>query len=313
VAFSPDGRLGAWAFAGGPGESGGIRVWEVTTGRTVAVLRGDKEHKIRFATFSPDGRRLLTRPWWDPILVEALGNGRQFVLGMVDNADVADGTVACLWDVANGKRLRTLARPQGDADAVCTCAVFSPDGRRVLTGHESETGPGARVWDAETGELLLNVGEKEGPVDAVDFSPDGRRLLTAHRATAYLWDADSGRKLVSLPAADRPFFATVFSPDGRHVLTVSWDESRVLDAASGATVATLREPGYQIKSAQFSPDNRWVLATLTVPAGAKPPPGQPVFKARLCPVDPVWAADERRPRDLTAEERQRFEIPPEDP
>ncbi|MGB4727631.1 MAG: hypothetical protein WBH86_09505, partial [Thermogutta sp.] len=57
---------------------------------------------------------------------------------------------AIVRDAETGKRLRVL---RGHNDAVYS-AVFSPDGRRIVTGSIDNT---AIVWDAETGEMLLKL------------------------------------------------------------------------------------------------------------------------------------------------------------
>jgi WD40 repeat protein len=73
-------------------------------------------------------------------------------------------------------------------------AVFSPDGRRVLTASEDDT---ARLWEADSGKLLATFQGHTGRVYSAVFSPDGRRVLTASGDnTARLWPV--------LPAAIPP-------------------------------------------------------------------------------------------------------------
>ncbi len=151
---------------------------------------------------------------------------------------------------------RVRAAMYGHSDKV-TSAVFSPDGRRVLTASYDNT---ARIWDAATGrELALLAGSPSSLLTA-SFNRQGTRVVTAGFGGGRVWDATTG----ALVAALRGYTATVetaaFSPDGARIVTASDDRTaRVWDAATGAPVATMTGHTGTVETAAFSPNGRRVV------------------------------------------------------
>jgi WD40 repeat protein len=96
-----------------------------------------------FASFSPDGRRVVT-------------------------AGDAAGRV---WDAATGQPITPPLVHGGRVPR----ASFSPDGRRVITAC---TDGQTRIWDAVSGELAMPPLEHTRAVDHASFSADGKRVLT---------------------------------------------------------------------------------------------------------------------------------------
>ncbi len=139
-------------------------------------------------------------------------------------------------------------------------AAFSPDGSWLVTACEDGV---ARVWDAETGELLTTLTGHTGRINHVCISPDGKWIVTAGSdRTARVWDAVSRQPAAVLKDVDQgEVVGTVFSPDSAFLVTVSKDATaRVWDTRDWHLKAGLRDHSQSVRAAAFSPDGK-LLAT----------------------------------------------------
>jgi WD40 repeat protein/tetratricopeptide (TPR) repeat protein len=223
VAFSPDGRR---ALAGS--EHGTVWLWDLESGKEL----GRCEHPlggVKSVAFSPDGRQALLGSSdgivrvWD---VEAWKEIRRFDhqkgLWSVDwsrdgryalsaGGYEGKGTVR-LWDVEKGKELR---RFEGHGDGVWR-AIFSPDGRHVLSASIDET---ARLWEVESGKELRRLTGHKGHVGALAFSADSRRALTSgDDGILRLWDVKTGKELKRVVTRSGEIAGAALSRDGRRAL-----------------------------------------------------------------------------------------------
>lgn len=205
------------------------RLWDAVTGDPLRTL----EHRegVRFAAFSPDGKRVLTAS--------------------------RDGA-ARIWNVADGQRVGEPLRHR----AGLRSASFSRDGALIVTASDDET---ARLWDVETGTEIAILGGHTAAVRSASFSPAGSRIVTASSDnTARLWDIRE-RRLEGEDLAvlrDGRFAGASFSPDGSRIVTASSGADKswtsVWDAASGAKISqTEVSCGRNIS---FSVDRRHLVA-----------------------------------------------------
>ncbi|HVR75630.1 MAG TPA: hypothetical protein VMT52_14945, partial [Planctomycetota bacterium] len=336
AAFSPDGLHAVTAS-----RDGTARIWDLKPANEFIVLSGHKE-AVSSASFSPDRRRVATGSRDGTARIWETGNGKELLVlrghqGHVlsvgfspDGQRLITGSrdgIAKIWDAATGEPRLVLS---DHLEAVWS-AAFSPDSKLVVTTAGRST-----VWDASSG---VKVASLDGAGYFSSFSPDGARVVTASReGTATIWDPSSGSVLVTLKGHVIALECAAFSPDGLRVVTASADGTvRVWEASSGRELLAWNSPGGRIASAAFSPDGLRIVAAAgklavvwdswsgteirvlgghagTVTSAAFSPDGELLVTtssdrtARLWLAPSLKTALERRPRLLTPDERDRFEI-----
>jgi WD40 repeat protein len=222
VAFSPDGRR---LVTGG--DLGQLQTWDSATGKELLNLKGFYRGIIR-PVFSRDGQRIA-----------ATGYG--------------DGKIR-IWDAETGRELVSIGVGYHG------CVVFSPDGRRILTGDMTGLG---RLWDAVSGRELLPAlfGHGRG-LFAVAFSADGRRIATGgFDETIRVWDADSRRELLILRGHTNAVYSLAFSEDGQRLVSGSGDgTARIWQAATPKQVASWQDEDRAIGKQQEEMERAWEAA-----------------------------------------------------
>lgn len=171
-----------------------VTLWDATSG---AQLRNfeNASYGIDSMAFSPDGSMLAG----------------------------ASGLEVILWDVASGRKLRTLNVSQRSATQSVT---FSPDGRILALAGINRV----RLWDVASREELrvLNAQSVYTIDPDIGFSPDSRILATVSggpegiNSEIILWDIASGKQLSVL--GDNPDYlikSLAFSPDGKLIASGS--------------------------------------------------------------------------------------------
>ena len=140
-----------------------------------------------------------------------------------------------IFDTETWKPLLTQkVEPEGLSLAMgrgLNAAAFSPEGRRIVVG--GNIGP-ARVLDAQTGRLRLELVGHTEAITTVAYSPDGLRIATGSLdQTVKLWNATTGREVFTFRGHYGPVTAVEFSKDGSRLVSAGDDGVvRIWDAGS---------------------------------------------------------------------------------
>jgi serine/threonine protein kinase/WD40 repeat protein len=195
-----DNSLHEWDLT--PGREKESRTWPSAPGRYTGALSADGKWRLT-SILNPDTKRVtaltdlstgretdLNLPWY--VAASFSPDGRFFALGSWQSD-------ARLFETAGAREVARLRDVFGQVQGV----GFSPDSRRLLTGHGSGSDENVAVWDMESYEKLLELESVGSLFDTVAFSPDGNVLAASNwRWMVHLWPAPSWEEIRE---AEQPF------------------------------------------------------------------------------------------------------------
>ena len=203
IAVSPDSR---YVVAGGVDEM--AVMFDMGTGRLVRTYPSDSGSVMPVA-LSPDGSKLLTGTAETKAVLWDVKSGKQLrsfhcasdefthcVSSVAFSLNGRQALAGCdertfLFDVDAGTLLRTF----DGGDDYETPAVFSPDGRYVLTAgrHNWWSSPVAVLWETDTGERVRSLQRPKDAIRSLVFDDDGLRLTVGYEhGFETVWDMNTG-------------------------------------------------------------------------------------------------------------------------
>ena len=179
LAISPDGK---WVAAGD--SEGTLRIWDLAD-------RNEPSTKKLYSTgitqiaISPDSQELATTSYTSEVTVwsaETLEQKHQLkieaglkqILYMAPNLLVAAAEKTTLWNVSEGKLVKTLSPGRYNASL-----AYSKDGKSFAFGDKE----GLRIWEVAKSAVASTYLGAAGTNSLVEFSPDGKfiAILTGSR------------------------------------------------------------------------------------------------------------------------------------
>ena len=138
-------------------------------------------------------------------------------------------------------------------------AVFSPDGRYVLTGDESGE---VKIWEADTGEHIRTFSGNTEILHDVSISPDGKYFVTGSNGKKVnIWNIETGILERSLKIPDSEVYAVAFSPDSRLVAAGGrLPKIRIWETETGNELKSLSGHYGSVYALKFNPEGRYLAS-----------------------------------------------------
>ncbi len=223
VDWSPDAKYLITAS-----NDGTARLWNLA-GDQLAILGGHEG--------------AVTRALWSP-------NGKLIAVSGVDG-------ITQIWTINNERPtlLYTLTGHTNEVNNISWWGNWSDQygTMKLITASDDNT---AKIWDANTGNLLFTLSGHKGKVNYAAFSPDGQYVATASLdSTAKIWDASTGNLLFTLSGHRANVIRVVWNDESTRVATASADNTvKVWDITTGSEVFTLIGHIRQVTRVAWSPD-----------------------------------------------------------
>jgi len=206
LAISPDNKSILWSVGSA------LMLSDIATGNEMKTYLGHKNHEIKNAMMSADGRYAISN----------------------------DVLALNIWDVSTGKAIKTFHDKKGGLKG-----TLSSNGKYVLLmNYDDENKPIFKIWDIPTNREISKSAVQYGAhtptgwIDSLTLSHDGRFALWSENTTLYLCEISTGKVIRTFSGHMNRISSIGISPDGKYVYSGSYDgTTRLWDINTGKEIA----------------------------------------------------------------------------
>jgi WD40 repeat protein len=243
------------------------KIIHIETGKEILIAINKK---ILFATFSPDGKKLLIGSEYITEIYDTENGGKLLVCESEDDEyymnpvnfspDGKSFLTSSIGEIQirNVKTGKVISVFEGLKYERFNEAIFSPDSKKILAYSPFRT----VIFDVSKSNECLLIAETSFPnyVHSIVFDPDGCQFVIASGKIARILDVKTGKEITSFKEHKDKIVSTVFNPSGSKVLTASHDHTaKIWDINTGNSI-TLRHKE-SINTAYFSSDGKKIITT----------------------------------------------------
>jgi WD40 repeat protein len=228
VTFSKDGKSLA---AGG---EGGLRLWQITTGRQNRRYWGGS---IDFLAFALGGKALVWGDIYQGITLQWLEKEKEYHQLSRGTGDFLTGSILTLspdgktvvsplafWDLTTGAKRKWPVPPKPRTGYL----AYAPNGKLLASLDERGV---MQLWEVSTGKL---ISERKGRWGLLVFSPDGKTLaMRGADFSISLVELATGKELCRFRGHAGSVTSASFSPDAKLLATSSEDTTILVWDVSG--------------------------------------------------------------------------------
>lgn len=236
-----------------------VRIWDVTRGQCLIVLR-EPAAIVKCIAYNQQGTLLVSGSDDGQIHIWAIDDHSHYQLQQTiqipkaglraiaihpDGKTLATSTtdrMIRLWDINNGTCLQTVDIPNDNAWAL----DFSPQGTQLAVG---QAGGRLWIWDVVDRALVIatqkTLQHEQASINAVCFNGSGEFLISgAFNPMLHVWDPSAAKKRHTLGSYEQGVRAVAFWP-GRNIIAATGGDGlvRLCDIESGALLHTLEAAG----------------------------------------------------------------------